>query len=200
MKSLLRNSVVANIIPSQLPDNEGLISAGGQNHVRVLGVGGDLGHPPIVAPKGPSQLKGLGHGGALRHFLKNYRTLFMDQLGLQFYKHLFSKIHNYFPCFAQKYFFPPTFKALACLVNNAFTFNLLVVKLETKGEISSNVHLSLAANNTVNLSAMLRGREDSVNLLMTGGSLSSTKTRPASCPISVVIPSGTAYNIILEKY
>jgi len=74
MKSLLWDSVVANVVPGQLPDNERLVSTGGQDHVRVLGVGGDLGHPPIVAPKGPSQLKGLGHGGALRHFLKYYNT------------------------------------------------------------------------------------------------------------------------------
>ena len=57
---------------------------------------------------------------------------------------------------------------------------MLVVKVDTNGEISSTVHLSLALNRTVNLSVMVRGREDSVNLLMTGGSLSSTKTKPAS--------------------
>ena len=56
----------------------------------------------------------------------------------------------------------------------------MVVKVDTNGEISSTVHLSLALNRTVNLSVMVRGREDSVNLLMTGGSLSSTKTKPAS--------------------
>ena len=65
VKSLLGNSIVSNIVPGQLPDNERLVSAGGQDHVRVLGVGGDLGHPSIVAPQGPAQLQGLGHGGEL---------------------------------------------------------------------------------------------------------------------------------------
>lgn len=69
MKSLLRDSVIANIIPGQFPDNKRLVTAGGQDHIRILGICGDLSHPSIVAPKGPSQLKGLGHGGALRHFL-----------------------------------------------------------------------------------------------------------------------------------
>ena len=46
MKSLLRHAIVSSVVPVEFPDNEGLVSAGGQNHLRVLGVGGDLGHPP----------------------------------------------------------------------------------------------------------------------------------------------------------
>ena len=87
---------------------------------------------------------------------------------------------------------PPVLITLACFVSKAFTLSLFVVKELTNGEISTKVHLSLALNRTDNLSVMVRGREDSVNLLMTGGFFSSTKTKPASCAMSVVIPSGTA--------
>ena len=63
MKSLLRDAIVSSLVPVEFPDNEGLVSAGGQNHLRVLGVGGDLSHPAIVAPEGAPQLKRLGHLG-----------------------------------------------------------------------------------------------------------------------------------------
>ena len=79
VKSLLGHSIVANIIPGQLPDNERLVPAAGQDHVRVLGVGGDLGHPSIVAPKGASQLESLGHD-ELRHFLKYINNLHLGLL------------------------------------------------------------------------------------------------------------------------
>ena len=69
MKSLLRHAIVSSLVPVEFPDNEGLVSAGGQDHLRVLGVGGDLGHPAIVAPQGAPQLQGLSHPGGLRPFL-----------------------------------------------------------------------------------------------------------------------------------
>merc|ERR1719419_21759 len=81
----------------------------------------------------------------------------------------------------------------AYLVSNALTFSLLVVKEDTNGDISSKVHFSLAQKRTDNLSPTLTGRSLSVNLRITGGSLSSTKTNPASWDILVVIPSGTAF-------
>ena len=61
MKSLLGNSVISGLVPVELPDDEGLVPGAGEDHVRVLGVGGDLGHPAIVAPEGAPQLKRLGH-------------------------------------------------------------------------------------------------------------------------------------------
>ena len=66
MKSLLRDAIVSSLVPVEFPDNEGLVSAGGQNHLRVLGVGGDLSHPAIVPPQGAPQLQSLGHPGNLR--------------------------------------------------------------------------------------------------------------------------------------
>ena len=45
VEPLLGHSVLA-VLPCQLPDNQRLVAAAGQDHVRVLGVGGDLGHPP----------------------------------------------------------------------------------------------------------------------------------------------------------
>ena len=68
MEPLLRDSVVAGLVPVEFPDNERLVTAGGEDHVGVLGVGGDLSHPPIVAPQSPSELQGLGHGKCLRPF------------------------------------------------------------------------------------------------------------------------------------
>ena len=47
MKPLLRHAVVAGLVPVELPDDEGLVPGGGEDHVRVLGVGGDLGDPPV---------------------------------------------------------------------------------------------------------------------------------------------------------
>ena len=69
MKSLLGNSVVSGLVPVELPDNEGLVPGAGEDHVGVLGVGGDLGHPAIVAPQGATELQSLGHSLLLLHFL-----------------------------------------------------------------------------------------------------------------------------------
>ena len=44
MQPLLRDSVLA-VLAGQLPDDEGLVPGAGQDHVGVLGVGRDLGHP-----------------------------------------------------------------------------------------------------------------------------------------------------------
>ena len=82
MQPLLRDSVLA-VLAGQLPDDEGLVPGAGQDHVGVLGVGRDLGHPsalclqsefirilfttvftansPIVAPEGTTKLQSLGH-------------------------------------------------------------------------------------------------------------------------------------------
>ena len=85
------------------------------------------------------------------------------------------------------------FRGRAYLVNNAFTFNFLVVRGWMKGEISARVHLSLAENRTVSLSWMLTGRLSSENRRITAGLLSpSTKTSPDKCSRSVTTPSGTA--------
>ena len=69
MKPLLRHAVVAGLVPVELPDDEGLVPGGGEDHVRVLGVGGDLSHPSIVTPQSPSELQGLGHDKFSRPFL-----------------------------------------------------------------------------------------------------------------------------------
>ena len=61
VKSLLGNSIVSSLVPVELPDDEGLVPGAGEDHVRVLGVGGDLGHPAVVAPEGAPQLESLGH-------------------------------------------------------------------------------------------------------------------------------------------
>ena len=34
------------IVPGELPDDEGFVPGCGQDHLRVLGIGGDLGNPP----------------------------------------------------------------------------------------------------------------------------------------------------------
>ena len=47
MKSLLGDTKVTSFVPVQLPDEERLVPGGGQDHVGVLGVGGDLGDPPV---------------------------------------------------------------------------------------------------------------------------------------------------------
>ena len=67
MKSLLGNSILA-VLAGQLPDDEGLVPGAGEDHVRILGVGGDLGHPAIVAPEGATELQSLGHSLLLLHF------------------------------------------------------------------------------------------------------------------------------------
>ena len=83
----------------------------------------------------------------------------------------------------------------AYLVSKAFTLSLLVVREDTKGEISSSLHFSLAPNKTVSRSAMVRGKLSSANLLITAGVFSSsTKTRPCRWERSVWTPSGTACN------
>ena len=67
MKSLLGNSILA-VLACQLPDDEGFVPGAGEDHVRILGVGGDLGHPAIVAPEGATELQSLGHSLLLLHF------------------------------------------------------------------------------------------------------------------------------------
>ena len=52
------------------------------------------------------------------------------------------------PCLAQKNLAPPTFSALANLVSRALTLSLAVVRGLMYGEMSSKVHLSLAAKRT----------------------------------------------------
>ena len=69
MKPLLRDSVVAGLVPVQFPDNERLVTAGREDHIGVLRVGGDLCHPTIVTPQSPSELQGLGHDNFSRPFL-----------------------------------------------------------------------------------------------------------------------------------
>ena len=44
VESLLGNSILT-VLAGQLPDNERLVPGGGQDHLRVLGVGSDLGNP-----------------------------------------------------------------------------------------------------------------------------------------------------------
>ena len=69
MKPLLRNSVVAGLVPVKFPDNERLDPAGREDHVGVLRVGRDLSDPTIVTPQSPSELQGLGHDNVSRPFL-----------------------------------------------------------------------------------------------------------------------------------
>ena len=69
MKPLLRDSVVASLVPVKFPDNERLVTAGREDHIGVLRVGGDLSHPSIVTPQSPSELQGLGHDNFSRPFL-----------------------------------------------------------------------------------------------------------------------------------
>ena len=68
VEPLLGHSVLA-VLPSQLPDNQRLVTTGGEDHIGVLRVGGDLSHPAIVAPQSPSELQGLGHDNFSRPFL-----------------------------------------------------------------------------------------------------------------------------------
>ena len=69
MKPLLRDSVVAGLVPVKFPDNERLVPTGGEDHIGVLRVGGDLSDPTIVTPQSPSELQGLGHDNVSRPFL-----------------------------------------------------------------------------------------------------------------------------------
>jgi hypothetical protein len=43
--SSIHQTELTTVIPGQLPDNEGLVPGGGKNHLRVLGIGRDLGNP-----------------------------------------------------------------------------------------------------------------------------------------------------------
>ena len=54
LESLLWNTVVL-VITSEFPDNEGLVAGSRQDHVRVFGVGGDLGDPAAVSFEGTTQ-------------------------------------------------------------------------------------------------------------------------------------------------
>lgn len=62
VETLLGHAVVL-IIAGQLPDDEGLVARGRQDHVRVFGVGGDLCDPAIVSFEGTAQRQRLSHVG-----------------------------------------------------------------------------------------------------------------------------------------
>ena len=47
VQSLLGDAVLT-VLTGQLPHDQRLVAAAGQDHVRVLRVGGDLGHPPAA--------------------------------------------------------------------------------------------------------------------------------------------------------
>merc|ERR1719147_75086 len=68
VQALLRDAIVASVIPSQLPDNERLVPGAGEDHVGVLGVGRDLGDPAIVAAEGSAKLQRLSHVAVLLLF------------------------------------------------------------------------------------------------------------------------------------
>ena len=60
VEPLLGHAVLA-VLPGQLPHDQRLVPAGGQDHVRVLGAGGDLGHPPTQPGAGPGYVvRGTG--------------------------------------------------------------------------------------------------------------------------------------------
>ena len=69
MESLLGDSILA-ILACQLPDDEGLVPGAGEDHVGILGVGGDLRHPAIVAAQRAAQLQSLSHFAAPEFFCK----------------------------------------------------------------------------------------------------------------------------------
>ena len=56
------------LLPGELPDDEGLVPGAGEDHVGVLGVGGDLGDPAIVPAQRTAQLKSLSHFAAPTEF------------------------------------------------------------------------------------------------------------------------------------
>ena len=65
----LLGDAVVHVVAGQLPDDERLVAGGGEDHLRVLGVGGDLGYPAIVPREGTAELQGLGHGSSeVQHF------------------------------------------------------------------------------------------------------------------------------------
>ena len=53
--------------PGELPDDEALVPGGGEDHVRELWAGGQLGHPALVAPQGASQHQTLAHPSFDKH-------------------------------------------------------------------------------------------------------------------------------------
>merc|ERR1711994_270717 len=57
------------LLHGELPDNQGLVSGAGQDHIRVLGVGGDLGHPPVVPLEASTQYHVLTHLDGSRLYL-----------------------------------------------------------------------------------------------------------------------------------
>ena len=56
METLLGHTIVV-LIMVQLPNDETFVARSGQNDVRVLGVGGNLGDPATVALKGSVELE-----------------------------------------------------------------------------------------------------------------------------------------------
>ena len=60
VETLLGDAVV-HVIPGELPDDERLVPGGGQDHLGILGIGGDLGDPAIVAAQGSTELKSFRH-------------------------------------------------------------------------------------------------------------------------------------------
>ena len=60
VEPLLGHTVVL-LISGQLPDDQGLVAGGRQDHVRVFRVGGDLGDPAIVSFEGTAQRQRLSH-------------------------------------------------------------------------------------------------------------------------------------------
>ncbi len=60
METLLGHTIVV-LIMVQLPNDETFVAGSGQNDVRVLGVGGNLGDPATVALKGSVELERITH-------------------------------------------------------------------------------------------------------------------------------------------
>ena len=60
--------------PGELPDDEGFVPGRREDHVRILGVGGDLGHPAIVAAQRAAQLQSLSHFAAPEFFCKGQES------------------------------------------------------------------------------------------------------------------------------
>lgn len=60
MKPLLGDPVVG-VVPVQFPNNQSLVSGTGQDHLRILRIGGDLCDPTIVSSEGASKLQSFRH-------------------------------------------------------------------------------------------------------------------------------------------
>ena len=58
------------LLPGELPDDEALVPGRREDHVGILGVGGDLRHPAIVAAQRAAQLQSLSHFAAPEFFCK----------------------------------------------------------------------------------------------------------------------------------